>query len=297
MLRVAFIFLFWLLVVGGARAETLRIATYNLQNYLIMDRLAAGQWRPEYPKPEAEKAAIRDAILEVRPDILVVQEIGGPDFLEELRRDLESGGLVYPHGALIEAADEARHVAVLSRIEPAEVVRHTDLDFKYLDGREVVKRGMLELTFEDESGEAFRLFAVHLKSRWTEHEADPEARQRRTREAEACRNRIIERTFGAGEPSFMVAGDFNDHANSAPMRRFDHRGDLKIGTRLEAADSRGEYWTHFYAKQLSYSTVDGFVVSEALMPKVAGGSGYVWDGPDAMAGTDHRMVWLELAWE
>jgi len=296
MRRVVFIFLFWVFVVGGAWAETLRIATYNLQNYLIMDRLVAGQWRPEYPKPESEKAAIREAILEVGPDILVLQEIGGPAFLEELQRDLESGGLVYPHAVLIEAADEARHVAVLSRVAPAEVVRHRDLDFKYLDGRKVVKRGMRELTFAGASGEAFKLFAVHLKSRWTEHEADPEAQQRRTREAEACRNRVIERTFERGEPNFLVAGDFNDHADSAPMRRFDHRGDLKIGTRLEAVDSRGEYWTHFYANQLSYSTVDGFVVSEALLPRVGGGAGRVHDGEGALAGTDHRMVYLDLAW-
>jgi len=282
---------------GVVPAETLRIATYNLQNYLIMDRVVDGQWRPEYPKPEVEKAAIREAILEIAPDILVVQEIGGADFLEELRRDLETAGLTYPHAVLIEAADEVRHVAVLSRVEPSEVVRHTDLDFKYLDGREVVKRGMLEVTFEDASGRAFKLFAVHLKSRWTEHDADPEARQRRTREAEACRNRVIERTFERDASKFMVAGDFNDHANSAPMRRFDHRGDLKIGTRLETVDSRGDYWTHFYAKQLSYSTVDGFMVSEALMPSVVDGVGHIHDGPAAMTGTDHRMVYVDLHWK
>ena len=296
MLRIGLLFLLWLSAVGWTSAETLRIATYNLRNYLIMDRLVGGQWRPEYPKPEAEKAAIREAILEVEPDVLVLQEIGGPGFLEELRRDLEADGLGYPHAMLIEAADEVRHVAVLSRVEPTAVARHTDLDFKYLDGREVVKRGMLELTFAGARGGAFKLFAVHLKSRWTEHDADPEAQQRRAREARACRNRVIERTFEAGRPAFMVVGDFNDHPNSAPLRRFDHRGDLQIGTRLEAVDSRGEHWTYFYAKALRYSTVDGFVLSEPLMPQVVGGEGRVHDGAGSLQGTDHRMVYLDLAW-
>jgi hypothetical protein len=38
--------------------ETIRIASYNLKNYLIMDRLVEGQWRKDYPKPEAEKSII-----------------------------------------------------------------------------------------------------------------------------------------------------------------------------------------------------------------------------------------------
>jgi hypothetical protein len=60
--------------------ESIRIASYNLKNYLIMDRLVEGKWRKDYPKPEAEKSIIQKNILEVRPDILVIQEIGGRAF-------------------------------------------------------------------------------------------------------------------------------------------------------------------------------------------------------------------------
>lgn len=61
--------------------ETIRIASYNLKNYLIMDRLVEGQWRKDYPKPEAEKFIILKNILEVRPDFLVIQEIEVKGFL------------------------------------------------------------------------------------------------------------------------------------------------------------------------------------------------------------------------
>lgn len=50
--------------------DSIRIASYNLKNYLIMDRLVEGSWTKNYPKPEAVKLIIHKNILEVRPDIL-----------------------------------------------------------------------------------------------------------------------------------------------------------------------------------------------------------------------------------
>jgi endonuclease/exonuclease/phosphatase family metal-dependent hydrolase len=81
--------------------DELRVATYNLRNYLVMDRYFDDQWRPEYPKPEIEKTAIRRVITGVAPDILVLQELGGSEFLEELRSDLARDGLHYEYGMLL----------------------------------------------------------------------------------------------------------------------------------------------------------------------------------------------------
>ncbi|MFW6218345.1 MAG: endonuclease/exonuclease/phosphatase family protein [Verrucomicrobiota bacterium] len=280
----------------GEAAGSIRIATYNVQNYLITDRWFDGAWRPEYPKPESEKARVREAILEVRPDVLLLQEMGPPPFLEELRADLAEAGLDYAHAVHFRAVDEERHLAVLSMLPFAEVVKHRDLDFKYLDRRALVKRGFLELRLEDPAGADFQLFTLHLKSRWTDDAADPESALRRTREAEACRNRLVERTFESGRDRFLVAGDFNDHPVSAPLRRFYERGELEIARRLPAVDGKGESWTYFYRKQLSYTTVDAFVVSDALRPAVREGRASVHGGADVLEGSDHRMVFVDLAW-
>jgi endonuclease/exonuclease/phosphatase family metal-dependent hydrolase len=230
----------------------------------------------------------------VAPDILVLQEVGPLAFLEELRADLAQEGLAYPHSVHLDGPDPARHLALLAKVAPVEVFQHTDLDFKYLDGRERVKRGMLELVFEMSDGERFKLFVVHLKSKYTNDKRDPNSRQRRTREAEACRNRIIERTIDMGVHRFLVAGDFNDHPVSAPLRRFYSRGDLEIGQLVPAADTRGEVWTYFYEKRAQYSLVDGFVASPQMLPRVEGGRGTVVDTPGALDGSDHRMVYLDL---
>lgn len=281
-------------VLSGAE---LRIATYNMNNYLVMDRMVGERWRPAYPKPENEKTILRRIIKEVSPDILVLQEMGPIDFLEELRADLSREGVHYDYAVHMEGADADRHLAVLSTRLPAEVVKHTDLDFKYFDGRETVKRGMLELRFELGDGEFFQLFTVHLKSRYTDNKEDFQSGLRRAREAEACRNRLIERTHERGLTNYLVAGDFNDHPASSAMRRFYFRGDLKLGARVPAADSRGEVWTYHYKKEARYESVDGFVASQGMRPRIKAGQAHIVDSPGALAASDHRMVYLDIVFD
>lgn len=292
--RARWLFLLACCLPALSAASGLRVATYNLRNYLVTDRMVAGQWRPDYPKPEAEKAAVRAVIRRVAPDILVLQEMGPADFLDELQADLQLEGLNYPHAIHLRAEDAARHVAILSRQAPIEVHRHTDMDFKYYETRLRVKRGLIEAIYTLPDGSPFRLFGVHLKSRWSEEPRDPESAMRRTREAAACRDRMIERTLEAGHTRYLVAGDFNDHPASSTLRRFYRRGDLLLGELLPAADSRGHVWTHFYAKEATYTQVDGFVLSPALLPFVSGGTGRIAEGPEVLVGSDHRMVYFDM---
>ena len=42
-----------------AQAETLRLATYNVENYGMADRMTEAGYRKDYPKPEAAKRAPR----------------------------------------------------------------------------------------------------------------------------------------------------------------------------------------------------------------------------------------------
>ena len=58
-------------------AETLRIATYNLENYL--DQPTAS--RP-HPKSAEAKAKIREGIRALKPDVLALQEMGSPSALQ-----------------------------------------------------------------------------------------------------------------------------------------------------------------------------------------------------------------------
>ncbi len=295
-IRFSFLGIVSLLLVSFSRAEaeTIRIATYNLDNYLVMDRYVGPRWRPAYPKPESEKLIVRRVISEVAPDILILQEMGSVAFLEELRADLGNEGHHYSYAIHMAGKDTDRHIAVLSKLSPKGVLKHQDLNFKYFEGREKVKRGMLEASFELKYGNDLTVFAVHLKSRYAQKKEDKLSAMRRTREAEACRDRIIERTHEQDRLHYLIAGDFNDHPASAPLRRFYQRGDLKIGSLVPATDSRGEVWTYFYEKESRYELVDGFIASPELLPHVKTGKGHIADFAGVMTASDHRMVYIDI---
>ncbi|MDQ8182178.1 endonuclease/exonuclease/phosphatase family protein [Pelagicoccus sp. SDUM812005] len=275
--------------------EPLRIATYNLRNYLLMDRQVDGRFRLEYPKPEAEKAVVRRTILEAAPDLLAVQEIGTWDELEELRDDLEQEGLPYESVFVLEADDETRRIGALWRagIE-VEPIAHDDLSFSLFGDEMRVKRGMLELRVRAGEGPPFSVFVLHLKSKYTTDRRDPQSTQRRTKEAHAARERILERFPDPSRSPFMIVGDLNDHRNSSPVRRFLVRGDLQISQILEARDRSGLIWTHYYKKGGEYSLLDYMLASPGLTSIYETRSEIV-DRADYYEGSDHRLVWTDLS--
>lgn len=278
-------------------AQALTVATYNVENYLVTDRMVDGVFRKEYPKPEAEKAALRRAIKAISPDVLAMQEMGTQPFLDELQRDLRAEGVDYPHAIVLQAADADRHVALLSRVPLKEVRRHDQVPTKYLGETDVVKRGVLEATFVTTEGEV-TIFVVHLKSRRTERKDDPEGAAQRSAEAEAVRDLVLERFPDPAQAKFVICGDWNDTRGSRAVRAMQKRGDTVVGEILRAYDSRGETWTHFYRREDSYSRIDYLLVSPGLLPFVARkGTAEIFDGVEIGAASDHRPVFMKLALE
>lgn len=284
----------WLLAGWMAlRAETLTLATYNLENYGPADRMTAAGYRPDYPKPEAEKRALRVAVRGLNADILVVQEMGSMAHLEELRRDLRAEGCEYPHVAVAEAADAERRVAILSRRPLRAVTTHTDLSFSYFGAKEIVKRGLLEASFATSAGE-ITVFAIHLKSRFTERPEDPLSAARRAGEATAIRDRVLRRFADPTAARFVILGDCNDGRTSRALAFLQKRGKTEIARLLPAADSRGEVWTHAFRREDSYSRVDHILVSPGLMEFVDDSRAHIYDGDGVREASDHRPVYVGL---
>lgn len=273
----------------AVRAETLTVATYNVENYTLADRMVDGSYRKSYPKPEAEKKALRVVIRGLDADVVALQEIGGEAFLKELQRDLRREGTDYPYAEALNAADEDRHVAVLSRRPFAAVIRHTDLAFKYFDRVEPVKRGLFELHLATEVGDV-AIFVVHLKSRYTDRKDDPESALQRAGEATAVRDRVLKIFPDPAQAMFMIAGDFNDTRTSRPLRAMMDKGKTKIAEWLPTEDSRGERWTHWFKRDDSYSQVDHLLVSPALLPMVRGQAGRICDATGTAGASDHRPL-------
>lgn len=295
MMRFPLMLLLWVAFCQLATGETLRIATYNVRNYLETNRWIDGRYRGIYPKPEDEKEALRSVLLQVRPDVLILQEMGPEAYLLELQSDLRAEGLEFPHRYLAEAADPDRHVALLSRLEPVELRTHDDLHFVYMEEEIPVKRGLMEAVFKN-NGLHWKVYGLHLKSKWSDYDADPGSDQRRRSEALAVRRRIIELKERDGLP-FIVGGDFNDTKGTAPVRLLQKRGKTEVVRLLDAFDSREERWTHYYSKEDEYRRVDYLFISPKFPAAVKNDRGHIHDGPDALLASDHRLVWIDLVWE
>lgn len=281
----------------GALARALTVGAYNVENYTIADRQVDGVYRKAYPKPESEKKALRETIRGFAPDILAIEEMGGPDYLAELQRDLKAEGADYPHAVLLQAADPERHVALLSKLPLKNVKQHAQVPIKYFGQPDVVKRGVLEVTVATSAGD-LTIFVIHLKSRRTERKDDPEGALQRELEAEAVRDLVLARFPDPKQAKFIVCGDWNDTRRSKPVRSLLKRGDTELGELLRAYDSRGETWTHFYRTEDSYSRIDYLLVSPALLPFVTRkGTARIYDGPSVRDASDHRPIYAELTLE
>lgn len=281
------------LIAPAAPGASLVVATYNVENYTTTNRRIEDRFRPDYPKPEQAKAALRAVIRALNADVLALQEIGGPGFLRELQLDLSAEGVDYPHAVLLQAADEARCLAVLSKRPLADTTSHRDLSVRYFDEDVPVRRGLLEVAVE-EDGKRLTLFVVHLKSRLTERRDDPGAATLRAGEAVAVRDRVLERCADPATTPFLVLGDFNDLRPNRPLRAVLDRGRTPISQWVPAVDSRGESWSHYYARDEVYSRVDHVLASPAAVPLVK--RSWIVDIPEAAAASDHRPVAVELAW-
>lgn len=284
------------LLVFEARAETLTIATYNIENYGPANRMTDAGFRKDYPKPEREKHALRKVIRALAADVLVLQEMGGPAYLDELRRDLRSEGLDYPHAVLAAANDADRHVAILSNRPLLRTTTHVDLEFNYFGVKERVKRGLLEAAVNTAAGEV-TIFAVHLKSRFTERTDDPASALRRGSEAKAIRDRVLQKLADPATAKFVILGDCNDGKTSRTLAYLQKRGATEIARLLPAEDSRGELWTHAFRREQTYSRVDHIMVSPGLWSSVAGGAAKIFDGEGVQEASDHRPVFAALRLE
>lgn len=273
--------------------SAVRIAVWNVRNYLIADRMVDGRYHRAYPKPESGKSALRTVLRSVDADVLAFQEMGDERFLFELQRDLKREGCDYPHAALLTGPDADRHLAVLSRIPFAQVIPHADLPIHYLQTEGVVKRGLLEIVFSS-GGREWRLFNLHLKSRYTDRMDDPNSIERRNAEASAIRDLVDEQLRADPEAALFVVGDFNDHRASRPLRRFLQINERPFLEMLPVGDDRGDSWTHFFAKEEAYERIDFVLLSPAARAMVTEGSAAIPDSPAMRTASDHRLIVFQI---
>lgn len=294
--------LLWAVLCPGVRgADEVRLATYNIENYL----LSAGGNRAA--KPEAAKAAVAEFLAGLRADIVGLQEVGGLEGLEDLRQRTARLGWEYGHWEHVRGWDTNIQVALLSR-HPIVARRSHTGDAYLVSGRRYrVSRGILEVDVRVGAREVWTVFVVHLKSRRPVSHAD-QAEMRRE-EARILREKIDQRLRADPTARLLVLGDLNDTRDSEAVRAVIGRGrgrlaDTRPAERRDGAgpvsnpagpgDARVVTWTYFYGVKDTYDRIDYILLGPSLEKAWVRGASYlpVWDGWGIAS--DHRPVVVTL---
>lgn len=276
-------------------AQVYRLATYNLDNYLL--KPAGGR-----PAKSAEaRAKIRESLRALQADVVALQEVGGPEALAELRQALEAEGLRYSDWELVAGFDTNIHVAVLSRLPIVARRPHTNETFLWMGRRFHVSRGFLEVDIQVNPHYTLTLFSAHLKSRRVVPEAD-EA-DLRQQEALLLRQKIDARLATNPSANLVVLGDLNDLKDSRTLRILRGRGRTALldtrpaernGDTVPAPgpglDPRQITWTFYYGKEDTYSRIDYILISPGLVPEWLPEQTYVLALPNWGLASDHRPI-------
>ena len=281
---------------AASGAETFRVATYNVENYLDQPT----ESRPHVKSSEA-KRKVCESICALNPDVLALEEMGSTDALLELRNSLKSGGVDNPYWDLVCGMDTNIHVAVLSKLPIVARHPHTN-DVYLLDGRRFrVSRGFAEVEIRVNTNFTFTLIAAHLKSRRPVPEAD-EAEQR-LEEAKILRGIVEGHLTNNPDAKLIVLGDFNDVKDSDTVKAVIGRGRFKLtdtrpternGDNSANEDSRSDprtvTWTEYYGKEETYSRVDYILLSPAMARDWLPNETYVLAQPNWGVASDHRPI-------
>jgi endonuclease/exonuclease/phosphatase family metal-dependent hydrolase len=281
-------------------AGPFRIAEYNVENYL--DEPTATR----IVKPEAAKSKVCESILALQPDVIALEEIGGTNALLELQSSLKSGGLDLPYWEHIIGHDPESHVAFLSKFPFTARRPHTNESFLLAGRRFFVARGFAEVDVKVSDSFSFTMIAAHLKSQRTVPEADQA--DLRFEEAKILHNIIEARLTSNPELNLIVLGDFNDRPDSESIRTIiggrgkkaliDTRPTERNGDDPPHSDrrinSRKIAWTHYYAKDDSYSRLDYIMLSHAMARFWDPAGTYILTLPNWGTASDHRPIIAEF---
>src|SRR5262245_29402860 len=272
-------------------ADSFRIVTWNLENYL--DAPAGTR----AAKSMESKAAIRESIRLLKPDVLALQEIGSTNALAELQRALKNESIAFPYSDRLSSTVTNLHVGVHCCIPLLERRQHTNAPYLLFGRRFRVSRGFADVTIQLSPRYMFTLLTAHLKSRRPSPEADETAM--REQEALLLREKIDALLKTNPDLNLAVLGDLNDLQDAKSTRAVIGKGRLGlIDTRPAERNCSGQSiggprnvtWTYFYEKDDTYQRVDYLLLSRGMAREWNPDETYVLAAADWGAASDHRPV-------
>ena len=282
-----------MLLAGNLFAREVIVASYNVENYLEMERRVGGKTVPDAPKPEEEIAAVIEVVKEINPDILGIVEIGDETVLEDFRARLKAAGLDYPHKEWVKGADAARHLALLSRFPIVARNSRDEVPFEMNGTLMRVGRGILDVTVQLADNHPLRLVGAHLKSRREVPGFDQA--EMRAKEAWLLRRHLDAILEANPQENLLLFGDLNDTKNEYPIKEL--TGSAKDPLRMKdlfLTDRYGYRWTHYWSAADIYSRIDYLLVSRGLWPEINMDKSGISSSKIWFKASDHRAVFTAI---
>jgi len=193
--RIFAVLLLPLLMFAG---ESMRIATYNVENLFDLNRsgneyaeyIPNTPWQWNAKNYRIKLKNIARVIADIKPDVIGLEEVESLEVLRDLQAELTRQGLYLPYRAIADAKESTVKVALLSRY-PIKVKR----EIKVTNGLRI--RNILEVKLETGT-EPLYVFVNHWKSK-----SGPESM--RVTSAKALKKRLDE----LGSVPYVLVGDFN----------------------------------------------------------------------------------------
>lgn len=285
------------LLAGAARAETFRVAAYNLENYLDQTT----ETRKNLKSPEA-RAKIRESIVAMKPDVIAFEEMGSLSAFQELRASLKKDGLDFPYWYWVAGHDTNIHVAALSKFPIIDARVHTNDSFLLNGRRFAVSRGFSDVDIKVNDHYTFTLIGAHLKSKRPTPEADEG--ELRLEEARILRGIVDARLAANPDANLVVLGDLNDNYNAKSTKAVIGTGKFKL-VDTRPAERNGDdqpnpanprwfprniAWTHSYGMEDSYSRIDYILLSPGMAREWMPQETYIPTIPNWGLGSDHRPL-------
>jgi len=258
--------------------------TFNVEQYAFEDRDGGGQ--QDDPKPDKEKDAVVAIIVQEKPDVLALQEMGSPPEFDEFRERLASAGLSYAHVEYQRRGRHENNMAILSRYPI--VTRQSHMEDKYSIGEAKlnVTRGFLDVEIQVSDDYKFRMIAAHLKSKVFHQLGQTEMRRNEAR----LLNKYIRQAIKADpDVNLLVAGDMNDTYQSAAIHEVMGKRERLIFD-LRPEDYVGDVWTHFSKGVDQYERLDYLFVNAGMIDERVVEKTHAVRHPLLNEASDHRPI-------
>jgi endonuclease/exonuclease/phosphatase family metal-dependent hydrolase len=260
------------------------VMTYNVMRYGREDRDGDGQ--DNDPKPAGERRLVIEIIQQANPDVLVLQEMGGPEVFKEFTYSLKQAGLVYEHVEYLRRGRHENNIVLLSRLPV--IARQSHLDDLYSIGpaKVPVARGFIDVDIQVNPQYRFRLMGAHLKSKVYNRLGQTEMRRN---EARLLNKHVRAALKEHPERNLLVVGDLNDNINSAAMREVMGKR-KRILFDLCPADFLGTIWTYFDDESDTYTRIDYMLASRGMSPEIVKSKSHAVCHQNLLKASDHRPL-------